>query len=76
MIARTISKASTNQNNDRPTDQTNQPIEQTIDRSRPTDQVIENDGLARPATLAKAKINREAIDQTITITANIADGIG
>ena len=27
-------------------------------------------------TLAKAKTNWEAIDQTITITANIPDGIG
>ena len=38
--------------------------------------MIENNGLARPAILAKAKTNWEAIDWTITITANIADGIG
>ena len=33
-------------------------------------------GLARPVTLAKAETNQKAIDQTITITTNIADGIG
>ena len=76
MIARTISKASTNQTNDQPTNWTNQSIKPTIDQLRPIDQVIENNGLASPATLAIAETNREAIDWTITITANIADGIG
>ena len=38
--------------------------------------MIENDGSARPATLAKAKTNRKVIDQTIRITVNIVDGIG
>ena len=75
MIARMILKASTHWTNNRPTDQTNQPIKPMIDRLRPTDQVIKNNGLARPATLAKAKTNWEALDRTITITANIADGI-
>ena len=76
MIARTILKASTNQTNDQPTNWTNQWIKPTIDQSRPTDRVIENNGLARPATLAKTETNWEAIDQIITITANIVDGIG
>ena len=40
------------------------------------DQVNENDGSARPMTLARAKTNWEAINRTISITANIADGIG
>ena len=62
MIARMISKASTNQTNNQSTNSTNQPIKLTIDQLRPTNQVIENDGLARPATLAKAKTNWEAID--------------
>ena len=39
------------------------------------EQIIENDGLARLTTLAKAETNQKAIDQTITITANIADGV-
>ena len=75
MITRTILKASANQTNHWPTNQTNQPIKPTIDQSRPTNQVIENEGLRRPATLAKAETYWEAIDQTITITANIADSI-
>ena len=53
-IAKMISKASTNR--------TNQPIKLTIDWSIPTDQVIKNDSLARPATLAKAETNQEAIN--------------
>ena len=57
MIAKTISNVLTNQANDQPTNWTNQPIKPTIDQLRPTNQVIENDGLARPATLAKAKTN-------------------
>ena len=75
MIAKRISKASTNETKDRPIDWTNKPIKPTIDWLRPTNWVIENDGLARPATLAKAKTNWEAIDWTITIPTNIADGI-
>ena len=60
-----------------------------IETNRPTDrgrligeaesarqQVTENDGSVRPTTLARAKTSWEAIDRTITITANIADGIG
>ena len=39
-------------------------------------QVTENNGSARPTTLARAKTSWEVIHQTITITANIADGIG
>ena len=76
MIARTISKASTNQTNNQPTNQINQPIEPIIDRSRSTNQVIKNTSSARPAILTKAKTNQKAIDQMITITANIADDIG
>ena len=57
MIARIISKASTNQINNQLTNQTNQPIKPIIDQSRPTEQVIENDGSARPTTLAKAETN-------------------
>ena len=45
MIARTILKASTNQINDWPTDQTNQSIKPIIDRLRSTNQVIKNNGL-------------------------------
>ena len=40
------------------------------------EQITENNGLARPTTLARAETSQEAIDQTITITANIADSIG
>ena len=76
IITKTISKVLTNQTNNWPTDWSNQLIKPTINQSRQTDQVIENDNLARPATLAKAKTNQKAIDQTITITANIADSIG
>ena len=36
---------------------------------------MENNGLARPATLAKPKTHQKAMNQTITITANIAHGI-
>ena len=75
MIIRTILKALTNQINKQPINQINQPIEPTIDRSRLTNQIIENDGLARPATLAKAETNQNAIDQIITIIANIAHRI-
>ena len=39
-------------------------------------QITEKDGLAKPKTLAKAQTNWAAIDETIIITANIADGIG
>ena len=39
-------------------------------------QITENDDSARPTTLARAKTSREAIYRIITITANIADGIG
>ena len=38
-------------------------------------QITENNNLAKPTILAKAKASWEAIDQTITITANIASGI-
>ena len=40
------------------------------------EKVTENDGSARPTFLARAETSWEAIDQTITITTNIADGIG
>ena len=39
-------------------------------------QVTKNDGSARPMTLARAETSWEAIDRTITITVNVADGIG
>ena len=55
MIARTISKVSTNWTEDWPTDQTNQQIKPTIYWLRPTDQVIENDGLARPDDFGKTQ---------------------
>ena len=55
---------------------TNQPIKPTINQSRSTNQVVENNGLVKSATLAKAKTNQEAIDQMIMITTNIADSIG
>ena len=75
MIARTLLKTLTNRTNDWPINQTNQPIKLSIHQLRLIDWIIKNDGLARPLTLAKAKTNWEAIDQTITITANIANGI-
>ena len=53
MIARTIWKVSTNQTNDWPTNQTNQPIKPTINRSRPTNQVIKNNGLTKPSNFGK-----------------------
>ena len=39
-------------------------------------QITKNNCLAKSTTLAKAKISQKAIDQTITITANITDNIG
>ena len=38
-------------------------------------QITENNDLVSPTTLAKAETNWKAIDQMITITANITDGI-
>ena len=55
MIAKTISKVSTNWTNDWPTDWTNQPIKPTIDRSRSTNKVIENNGLARLGDFSESR---------------------
>ena len=55
IIARTISKALTNQTNNRPINWTNQLIKPTIDQSRPTNQVIENNGSARPGDFCKSR---------------------
>ena len=55
MIARTISKASTNRTNNWPANQTNQPIKATINQLRPTNRVTENDGLARPGNFGKSR---------------------
>ena len=58
--------------------ETNRPSDQRqlIGEAKSTcKQVTENNGLARPTTLARAETSWETIDQTITITASIADSI-
>ena len=60
---------------DQPIEPTNQPNQQLIDWDQPTEWLTTTAWQGRE-TLAKAETNWEAIDQTIIITANIADGIG
>ena len=52
MIVKTILKVSTNQTNDQSINQINQTIELTINRSRPTNQVINNDCALKPKVIA------------------------
>ena len=77
IIARMISKASTNRTSNWPIE-TNQlsDQEQLLGKAKSDcKQITKNNCLARLANLAKAKTNWEAIDQTIRINVNIADGI-
>ena len=59
----------------RPIKPTNRSNQRLTDRDQPTEW-SRTTAQRGQTTLAKAKTNREAIDQTITITNNIADSIG